>query len=138
MDLLQAERALAVCAEEVRVFVLDGTVAVVTADGILQRPRAIVDDMDKAVEKEEGQCSRDGGLVEVRQIALQVGHRHSLVAARHLAQNQQTRRRGPYLPMFQLLGEISFISHHTAKLNNLPDIPKFKEDYLQKIIIAVR
>ena len=37
--------------------------------------------------------------------------------------------------MFQLLGEISFISHHTAKLNNLPDIPKFKEDYLQKIIV---
>jgi hypothetical protein len=138
VEVFQAEGAVAAGTEEVCVLIVDGAVAVVAAYGILQCSGAVVDGMDEAMEEEERQGSRDGGFVEVGEVSLEVGQRHSLIPPRHLAEDEQSGRGGPYVAVLELMYEKVFVGHHSANLHRKNEPCKLLRIFYRRIFRKFR
>ena len=69
-------------------------VAVLVADIVFQGTAAIVDGMDKTVEEEERERSRNRAFVDGWQQLLQPGQRQHLIATVQLLKNEQPRGGG--------------------------------------------
>ena len=60
MDMLEAESAVALCAEEMGVLILGYTLAVIVADCIFHGTGTIINGMDELVEEKQRQRAGDG------------------------------------------------------------------------------
>ena len=115
---LQAEGAATALAIEVGMHVVDGAVvlaavAVRTAHGIFEHPRAVVDGMDEVVGQEQGDGAVDGRFVHRVQLVFKALQREGIVMAHHGAQQQDAQRRGLHVVLLQPLDIFRFVSHFT-------------------------
>ena len=87
--LLEAERPVARLTVEMGMQVVHLAVAVAAAEGILQRPRTVVDGVDEVMPEEEGDGAEDGRLVHRHEAVFQVEQGEGAVGSQHLPQHQQ-------------------------------------------------
>lgn len=93
MHLLKAKCTVARLAVEMRVEIVHLTVTLAAAQGILQRPRAVVDGMDEMVAEEERKGAEESRLIDRHEAVFQVEEREGAVGEGQLLQHEQANGR---------------------------------------------
>ena len=99
-DVVQADGAETLLAEEVDVDVLVVVVVVAQTEFVARHARSSLDDMDEVVGAKQGHRARDDRLVDRQEGGLQFLHRLGPVALQERAGDQHTVGRGPDAVVF--------------------------------------